>query len=735
MALENSAPRHAQLGNSGFSLALKLCVVLGVIALALYANTLWNGYVMDDGIVITENTFVKQGFKGIPEILSTPRMRGCLIAPNDMYRPLSLIMFAVEYEFFGLNPLIGHLVNILVFAFSVILLFLFFNRLFDGRKIAVAFITALLFAVHPIHTEVVANIKSRDELLCFCFAFLALNMFMEYMKKGNVLRLITACIILFLSYLSKETVIAFLAIIPLVFFFYYKESRRRAIYILTGTALVTIVFILIRTAVLTKYNANQVTVLEFMDNALSQPPSVVSGFATKVVVLGKYLLLMLVPYPLVCDYAYNAIPFADLTSIAFWLSLVAYLALCCIAVVRWMKNKQDLWALGIFFYLCSLLLFSNIPFLIGAEMGERFAFFASVGYCFLIALIAERYVPGLSSVESFVQLKSNKVLIALIPLLLIYSCMTIARNADWKSNYSLFKHDMGESPNNSRLYLYTSSAIMREVYPFESDEQARAKLEEECIAYLNKAIAIYPGYSKAHTELAHVYSVRHMDDSADKHTLAALEIGKPDAVAYYNEANKYYTSGKYGMAIYLLNKSIEIRPEIQYPYYTLGNVYLQLKRYDSAVKNFNRAISIVPGYVEAHIGAGTAYYMLQNLDSSEFHLKQAINYAPNDPNNYYSLGILYLNFKKYPGAITQFQIAIAKDKNYIKAYSGVAFAYYHSGHYAEAIDFFIKEAELNPNEVKNVPFIANAYKYSGNMDMAIKYEALARQYFPDFKLE
>ena len=160
------------------SLSLKLALLLGIISFIVYANTLKNGYVLDDSSAIFENTIVHKGTAGISELLTTPYRYGFYITENDLYRPLSLVMLAIEYQFFGLNPAPNHFMNIIVFAAGVIMLFFFLDAFFERKKTAVAFIAALLFAVHPVHTEVVANIKSRDELLCFFFAFLSLNVFM-----------------------------------------------------------------------------------------------------------------------------------------------------------------------------------------------------------------------------------------------------------------------------------------------------------------------------------------------------------------------------------------------------------------------------------------------------------------------------------------------------------------------------------------------------------------------------
>ena len=90
-----------------------------------------------------------------------------------------------------------------------------------------AFIAALLFAVHPLHTEVVANIKSSDEMLSFLFAFLAMNVFLKYSQSGKITQLLVGGLCIFLAYLSKETVITFLVIIPLVFFFYRSENKKQ----------------------------------------------------------------------------------------------------------------------------------------------------------------------------------------------------------------------------------------------------------------------------------------------------------------------------------------------------------------------------------------------------------------------------------------------------------------------------------------------------------------------------
>ena len=279
--------------NKLFPVSLVIALLLGVISLAIYANTLKNGYVLDDSSAITENKIVMKGASAIPELLSTPYRRGYVITSNDLYRPMSLVVLAIEYQFFGADPKVNHLANILLYAAGVIMLFFFLDRFFERKKTAVAFIAALLFAVHPIHTEVVANIKSSDELLCFFFAFSGLYFFLKYMQTGKMAHLMLGCLCFFLSLLSKETVVTFLAVIPLVFFLYRNEHKKRAIYITAGSVIMVTLFLLARFSVLNAYDANHVANVPVIDNALAATSlSFESRIATAILILGKYIGLL-----------------------------------------------------------------------------------------------------------------------------------------------------------------------------------------------------------------------------------------------------------------------------------------------------------------------------------------------------------------------------------------------------------------------------------------------------------
>jgi tetratricopeptide (TPR) repeat protein len=711
-----------------------LCLVLAGICLVIYFNSLWGGYVLDDVMVLKDNTMVTQGTKAIGELLGTPHMRGYLVIPNDMWRPLSLVMFAIEYQVFGLNPVEEHFMNIVFYIGCVLAFFIFLDKFFDRKKTAVAFIAALVFAVHPIHTEIVANIKSRDELMCFFFAFLSLNLFMNYMKDGKIMQLVLGVLAFFLSLMSKETVLTFLAVIPLLFFFYDKRDGKRAIFIMAGTVAATIVFIAIRSSILSQYNANQPAPVEFIDNALSGAPSAASKFATEIVILGKYLKLMFIPYPLLCNYSYNSIPFADLSSPWFWLSLVAYGAMIYFGITRWMKNKKDPWTFGIVVYLASISLFSNLPFLMGAELAERFTFFATSGICLLIALAVEQWIIKAGATD-IALLKSTKVLAVLVPLCLLFSVMTIARNFDWKDDYTLYRVDSKNSPNDARLHHYLATAEAENAYNKEPDTLKKKQMDIESLEELRKSLAIYPTYSEAYVEMGRIFDRQHRWDSAEFYDVKALAANPDNATANNNLGSVYLASAKYDLAVKSFRKSMGLNPNFRYAYFNIARAFTQLKLYDSAIKYYTIMLGYDPNYFDAQQEIAMDFFSEQRFDSAESHFKIVLALKPNDANVTNNMGATYLNSRRYPQAIEMFKKSIEIDPKFESAYSNLGRAYYFSAQYQAAIDVFNKQLAINPKNGSNVPYIALSYQKMGNMEMAKKYEVIAKQIYSNFKLE
>ena len=711
----------------------QLCIALTIITFLLYANTLQHGFVLDDVIMVKDNTIVAKGLKGVGELLTTPHMRGYLKVPNDDYRPLSLVMFAIERQFFGVNPTANHFFNILVFIGCVLLFFLFLHRFFDEKKPLAAFAGALLFALHPVHTEVVANIKSRDELLCFFFAFLSLNLFMRYMKEGKAIKLVLGLVTLFLSFLAKENVITFLGVIPLLFFFYQNNDKKRAAIITGGSVVVALAFIGLAQVILRSYHANESSSIEFIDNALVQAPNFMSRIATAVHISGKYLALLFVPYPLLCNYSYNSIPFSTFADYKVLLSAAAYLGMLVFAISRILKNKKDPWAFAIMFFLMTISLFTNLFMLIGAEMAERFLFMASAGICMAVAFAADKWLID-PDATGLAGLKSGKVLALLLPLTLVFGGMVVARNKDWKDNVTLYRADAEKSPDDSRLAYYRGTSLAEELYAEEPDAAKRKEIDLEAASHLQQSLAMYPGFAEANAELGRVFDRLQRFDSAEYYDRKALAINPNHAVAMNNLGSVFLETGKYAEAIEAYKKVLVINPGFQMAYFNMARTYNQLKNYDSAIVNYQISLQADPNNIDAHQEIGMAYFSQQRYDSAEVHFKRVQLLNPQDANAVNNLGAIYLNTKNYPAAIAQFKKSLELNPNYVNAYSNMGRAYYFSQQFGPAIEAFVKELSMDPNAFKDIPYLALSYKAAGNMELAKKYEAAAKQHYSDFKL-
>lgn len=572
-----------------FTLFFKLSIVLGIISFVLYANTLKNDFALDDYLAIKDNVIVNKGISAIPQILTTSYHAG-FHASNDLYRPLSLIVFATVKDICGVTPAAFHFVNVLVFACCVIALFLFHHRLFERKKIVVAFIASLLFAAHPVHTEVVANCKSLDELLCFFLAFASLNAFLNYTERGKIIHLVSGALLFLLSFLAKETVVTFLAIVPIVFFLFRNENKKRNVYIIIGIVAVTAIALCMRYAVLSS-SPGPTAGIDFLDNPLAQNGlALESRLATAILILGYYIKLLIIPYPLICDYSYNSIPFTHFSDLYVLLSLAAYILLIVACIRFFRSDRKSIYGFAILFYLVTISLFSNIIFLIGSNMAERFLFFPSVGFCIMIALLLDKWVlksQG-SDIKSILRPASLGVL---APILLLYTIATTQRNSEWKDNLTLFSADIKKSPENARLSFFLGNEMT-----LNNMETSNAAMFIEGMSNMKKATEIYPAYEDAYMELGRAYLQAANYEKAEMYEKMALQYNPGNLKAKNYLGSIYLPQKKYTEAIDLYNQVIAIDPRNIDALFNIGACYANIKDYNNAIAALNKVIAINPKY-------------------------------------------------------------------------------------------------------------------------------------------
>jgi tetratricopeptide (TPR) repeat protein len=576
---------------AGIPLLRRLAILLATWSVAVYANTIYNGYVLDDFLAIVGNRIVTKGVSAVGEIFYTPYLHGFAAYRNGLYRPLPLSMFAIEWQLSGGNPMLSHAINILVYASCVVVLFYFLVEQLGKEKVGVAFIAALLFAAHPIHTEVVANIKSRDELLCFFFGLLALRCFMKYVSATNTRFLFLGMLLYFLSLLSKESSLSFIVLVPFTAFFFWQGPRRAKIVLALCTISVAALFWTIRYSVLESYHAAHNAALSVSENALLATSDFWTREATAVLMLGRYLKLLLIPYPLLCDYSYNTIPFVSFANVWVLISSLVYVAILIALVIRIAKYSRDSYAFGAGFFLITLAPFANLLFLLATTMAERYLFFPSVGFCLVLSLLVheafKRFLPmGWQTI--------SRVSIVVMPLLLTYSVLTIARNNDWKDGYTLYTHDLKYAPNAYRLHHYLGTEAMN-MAKQESDSTVKREFIAQAIRSLRTADSILPDFdAKAYTTLGVCYMELRQYDSAEAAYKHALRLNDKDTFSRNNLAAVYFREARDRESISLCLQNVALYPDYVRAYSNLGICYIKLGLYDSALQVLSKAQQIEP---------------------------------------------------------------------------------------------------------------------------------------------
>lgn len=592
-----------------------LSLLLAAIAFVVYANTLKNGFVLDDSVMIVNNEYVKEGVQAIPKLLVTPHQAGHWVNPNDEYRPLALVLHAIEYQLWELSPMPYHFINILLFAGCVVLLFLFLRELLARQRMAVAFMAALLFALHPIHTEVVANVKSGDELLSFLLAFAGLLACIKYAKGGKPMLLAGGILCFFLAHLAKESVFTFLAIVPVVFFFFVNDNKKRSLHISLGFALAAGLFLIIRYAVLSHWHVSSVPNISDLENALEKKGlPAATRLATAMLMMGIYVKLLFVPYPLLSDYSFNTVPYAHFADVPVLLSLAVYVALAVVAVIRFMKDRRDPYAFAILFFFVTIALFSNIFIAIKATMGERFMFYPSVGFCLAAALLLERWA-GKDAGTDMGLVTRPKVLALLLPICLLFAADTIARNGDWLDNYTLYTTDAAKAPDNCRIN-YLAGDAMFTMYHQETNPAEKQKLLARVIPYFQRTLAIKPDYEYAVADMGAAYFCNGQYDSAEYYDLRMIRLNPKYALVRNNLSGVYMSTKQFRKGVNLGKETIAALPQNVNAYADLGIYYRELGHLDSAMYYLDMGIAVQPGFYGFYMVKSDVFYAMGKFDSA-----------------------------------------------------------------------------------------------------------------------
>ena len=686
-------------------------IVIILLGLIFNLTSLHNEYALDDGIIIHQNDWVIKGTAGIKGIMTKDayesfyrRMNATDQLAGGRYRPLSVVSFAIEQEFIGAYPKDGlypqrcwdtnqnkkddveedinddgvfnevdcqvkgaslrHFVNIISMIIGVMLLFLFFRNYIFKDNHDLAFLAALIFLMHPIHSEAIANVKSRDEIFSLIFISLTFFFSFKYMKEKNTKTLFWAAFNFLLALLSKEYAVVLVMLIPIAFFvygeidfdpktFFQSKEFKQAL------SLFGIFFVSALLMLLVKRNSDMhiqpgqkatqsYWIFPFVYLAIGVfviGSKIKTKFATLMswhffimlfylgmrlvavklkpgvpdteILNNPYLLAsqqeqwatkvyVLLKYFNLCWFPHPLSSDYSFNTIQFrtfasWDTLVS-LVLHIGLLIAGVKLvlKKHTLGFAIAVYFAFLLMIGNILMDIGATMGERLLFHSTIGFVIAFAWLI---LKGVDKIPGTLMVKRAVFFLLLGTMTFLYGAKTWERNWDWKNDITLFLKDVETVPN-SVLVLGNAGARYIDLSDTKNFVAKRTESLEKGIKYLKHAIELHPRYVNGYLNLGLGSYKLHRDR---------------DALFYWKQAEALYPNNPYLKNYYIVFYNDVLNRGFQ---------KAQRGRLDSAIYEFRKTIILDKLNPEGFYQLGAAYYQNKQYDKAKVYWEQCLKLKP-----------------------------------------------------------------------------------------------------------
>jgi|WetSurMetagenome_2_1015567.scaffolds.fasta_scaffold38231_2 protein O-mannosyl-transferase len=601
-----------------------------ILGFLFYANTLLHDYALDDDLVYKLNSTVKKGIDGIPEIFRTTNMYGFNHQNFGAYRPFTQMIFALEYQFFGLNPHMQHLLSVLMFAITMALLYLLMKRMFRDRPFWIPFAVTLIFLAHPIHTEVVANIKSGDELISFLFGFVLVFLALfRYIDTKKIVWLVVSLFLFLLGLMSKEHIITLIPIIPLTLYFFTDRKPLKILFISLWFLIPVAVFAALRWSFIESYEGKIV----FLDNFIIHIPTFVGKYGTILFVMLQYLRLSIFPFPQSCDYSWAQTHEYSLFSIWPIVSAILYLGIFIIAILLFKKKNLISWC--ILFFLCSISMYSHIYAGLAATMAERFLFLPSLPFIIALVLLLDK----LSMKRGIEKGGINLALWPLILIFFVFGIKTISRNTVWKNSDTLFLNDVENAPNSARMNKSAGDVYIN-TGKDEKDPLKKKETMQTAMKYLQKAYTIYPEYPDNLLDLGTAWYYLGEYDTAWVYwsRFSVIQPWSQERIkqnfdymksGYYMQGQEFGKLGKNGEAVVAYNKSLQFDTLFHPSWFNLGLAYAGLNKYGESKFCIEKALKLDSTNADYWYNYGGLLFTLRDIPNARMAWQKTLKLNPN----------------------------------------------------------------------------------------------------------
>lgn len=509
-----------------------------IVSSAVYLNSLQNDFVYDDKALIVENPLVKD-IKYIPEIFTSDVWRILGQDASSYYRPLMYIIYMADYHVFGMNPWGFHITNLIFHAGTAVLVFLIVMLLAGSKQSYLpAFASAIVFAVHPVHTEAVAWIGGLPEL---SFSFFYLLSFYLYGMAGGTrdFKYVLSIIFFFFASLCKEPALT----LPLFLFFYdYSLGKIPSPVISLKTfwyllkryfpyLAVAVLYFILRSYALSGYsplkNHPELDTYEYFINIFP--------------LFAHYIAKLIMPINLNVYHVFH--PVMSLFKWQSVIGIIAAIAFLCLVYIA--KRRNHAVFTGMLLFAVPLIPALYIPAVGENVFSERYLYLSSAGFAILFSV-------GIKNLCSF-RLCGKENVIAVIILFAIsglYSLDTVKRNSVWKDEFTLWTDAVKKSPDGEAPHNNLAIALRKRGMFDKSIEEYHA------------AIELRPRDSNAHYNLAVAYQIRGFIDKSIEEYEIALKLKPDDLYIHNNLAVAYRDMGLKDKAIEHFKAALRLDPDL-----------------------------------------------------------------------------------------------------------------------------------------------------------------------------
>jgi len=523
-----------------------------------------------------------------------------------------------------------HFNNLWTYILACILLYLVFSRYIFKAQQDMAFLAALIFLIHPVHSEIVANVKGREDIFSVIFIALTFLFSFKYNTTKEIKSLIFAGLAFLMALLSKEYAIVLLGLIPLALYIFDREN-------ITATKLGFLsltMFVFCALYMALRINAVNMSPGVPDTEILNNPYLLANGeeqFASKIYVLLKYLVLGFFPNKLTSDYSYAQIAYRHFTDVSFIIAFILNLGLLISGV--WLSIKRHTLGFAIVTYFAFLILVTNFIFPVGAVMREGLLFHSTIGVAIAIAYLVINSLEKLNAVA--LVWRRAAVICSLIIITVLCAAKTWERNWDWKNDITLFLKDVKTSPN-SVLVLgnagarWVDLADTKEITGINipgqdagiyNDYNGMLRITNEemmagnfidkreaalykGIGYLKHAVELHPRYVNGFLNLG----------------LASFKLKNDrDAIFYWKQAEHLYPDNPYLENYYRVYSNILKGRG--------ADAFNTNRIYDAAIA-YKMCTILVPADAEGWYGLGGAFYHLKLYDKAKLAWERTLKLNP-----------------------------------------------------------------------------------------------------------